>query len=231
VKSEILTNIKSTNPKFDSKQWNKYAVALLTDAICKKVSVGVSSSKLTSDISTYNAALMPSLSASFLVVFKSGYQPTSSALNAIVAANHLQAAADALNSAILDGMFTANINEAISQSGDSATAATWFLFNLWIALTALGFADVDTAIQSYMNAGLKVPAQVGPSKWWSGSYTSWYIPLSGSDITSKTITVDMPIRVVTSYAGSPYPTISKDEKDCGYSHSLCEWGKLNYYKS
>jgi hypothetical protein len=46
------------------------------------------------------------------------------------------------------GQFSANINQGLSAGGDSAIAATWFLFNLWITLKALGPADVGNALGS-----------------------------------------------------------------------------------
>ncbi len=221
----------TTNPQFVTENWNKYAVALLTDAIrnTPKVDVDINNSKVTTDLSNYNNLLMPSLSASFLVVFESGYSPTSNALNAIIAANDLAAACTALNKAILEGEFTANINQALSIGGDSATAATWFLFNLWITLTALGCSDVNAAIKSYMTAGLQVPSQVSPTKWWTGSYTSWYAYLSGSDIKANNITAGMPVESVTCYSMSPWPDSSSYDIPNGYSISFCEDGDLSYY--
>src|SRR4029077_872891 len=123
----------------------------------------------------------------------------------------------------------------LAQGGDSASAATWFLFNLWIALKAMdsGF-DVDACIIAALPAGLNVPAEVQAANWWNGSYTSYFAALSGSDITTQ-------YPAVSSIIGAGMPvqegdcnvkwgcTYQNDNYSNGYCQSLTYWGVLNVY--
>lgn len=209
--------------------WESYSIALLTDSVRQKVSVSLNIDDLTSTLTYCNQLLMPALSATYLGVYESGYAPTATAYRAIIDAGQKEAAQSQLNDAIRSGYFTANINLAIGTSA-STNAATWFLFNLWITLKALGNQDVDAAIRSYQDprVGLDVPPQIGPERWWKGGYTTWYAPLTGSDITSQRIIESLP-EDNTVVAGG---FVSGGKASCpyGYSQSLCYWGKLAVYQ-
>jgi hypothetical protein len=222
----VATQVQRVNTALNSSWWGSYSVTILTDAVRQVVGLGLDTGKLSGDLSRSNALLLPSLSATCLAVFTNGYAPTANAYQAIVNAGQTAQAQASLNSAILNGQFTANINLAIAMGGNSTTAAVWFLFNLWIALKALGTANVDSAITAYQNAGLIVPPQVGPGSWWNGGYTSWYLALSGWDVRSGTITAGMPEMAVTT-GGAPFSRTTTVAN--GYSQSLCYWGALSWY--
>ncbi len=150
----------------------------------------------------------------------------------------MQQACAELQTSILSGQFTANINEAIAFGGDSTAAAVWFLFNLWITLKALGSSnvDVDAAISQFSSKGLTVPPEVGPQSWWQGGYTSWYAALSGSDLAgplNAAITAGLP-ELQSTVASTGAPGVSSVDNENisvsnGYSTSLCYWGGLNWY--
>jgi hypothetical protein len=208
--------------------WANYGVTVLTDAVRQVLSLVIDTGTLSRALQWCNGELLPALSATCLGVCTTGYAPTAKAYQAIVDAGQQAQAREQLDSAILRGQFTANINLAIGMGGSSTIAATWFLFNLWITLKALRTADVDAAIRSYQAAGLTVPPQVGPGSWWNGGYTSWYLPLAGSDVMSSTIIASMP-EWETSYMSGGLPVASTTSAPYGYSQSLCLWGSLNWY--
>ncbi len=229
--SKVSSLVQGVNGNLNSTWWGNYAITALTDAVRLKLPISLNTAKLTADLASYNSGLSPALTASYLAIFQTGFNPTATALNAIVAAGQGQAANVLLSSAIKAGQFTANINQCIAMGGESADAAVWFLFNLWVTLKALGSADVDTTIQQAQTSGLTVPNEVGPGNWWNGGYASWYIPLSGSDlvgIASSTITATMP--ETSSYISEGY-LISTDNTSVanGFAQSLCTWGALNVY--
>ncbi|WP_157871968.1 Hint domain-containing protein [Gloeothece verrucosa] len=229
---KVAALVEQVNRSLNGAWWGNYAVAVLTDAIKQKVSVSLDTSKLSQDLTNYNNSFKSALSASFLAVFETGYPPTSIAFRAIEATGEMKQASLVLYSAIADGQFTANINQGISTGGDSTNAATWFLFNLWIALKALGYDNVDAAITQYKNHGLKVPIEVDSRSWWTGGYISWYSPLSGADLiaeASATITAAMPEEELTVFSGSPYPATTNVNTPNGYSYSFSNWGSLNRY--
>ncbi|NEO88544.1 MAG: hint domain-containing protein, partial [Spirulina sp. SIO3F2] len=237
VGAKAASLIQGVSSGLDSSWWSNYAVAVLTDAIKQKISsIGFNTSQLSTDLGDSNNALKPALAASYLAVFEAGYEPTTTALKAI-SASEMEPASALLNQAISNGQFTANINQAISMGGDSTNAATWFLFNLWIALKALGYSDVDTAIANYKKKGLNVPIEVDAGSWWTGGYTSWYSPLSGNDVmrlkaTSEAISSSMP-ELVTEIVwplSFPQPKPYIGNWPNGYSNSFCQWGSLSRYK-
>ncbi len=215
--------------------WSSYATVILTDAIRKKTSISLDTSAIAAGLSTNATLLRPALSASVLACFEQAFSPTSQALNTI-AAPQKSAAAAALDSAIKQGQFTANINLAISAGGASTSEATWFLFNLWITLMALGMSEseISTSIGQYAAAGLKIPPEVGASLWWSGGYTSWFSPLSGSDISPSNVTATMPetigITTPSTMGGPPTFSTSQTSASNGYSQSFCLWGDQADYK-
>jgi hypothetical protein len=232
--ARVASLVQGVNGTLNGGWWGNYAVVTLTDAVRQRVSIALDSAKLTSDLTNYNRQFLPALSASYLAVFQAGYSPTATTLNAIISAGQGAAACTTLTTAIAEGQFTADINEAIAMGGDSTNAAVWFLYNLWITLHALGSADVDGAIRQFQSAGLTVPSEVGPGNWWNGGYTSWYHSLSGSDVVSVasgTITAGLPEEVMTVYVGDPPSTVqSNTSVSNGYAQSLCTWGSLNWYK-
>ncbi|MBF0309377.1 MAG: hint domain-containing protein [Magnetococcales bacterium] len=228
--SRVASEVAAVNAGMNGSWWGGYAVPVLTDAIRAQVSVGVDANKLTTALGNYHSALMPALAASYLGTFKAGFNPTAQAWSSLVNSGNSSAAATLLDQKISSGQFTANINQSIAMGGDSSNAATWFLFNLWIALKALGWSDVDGAISRYKAAGMSIPGQVDAVKWWNGGYISWYSPLSGADLPSSTITASMPESELTSYTGSYMPSHSSVNEADGYSHSFCEWGSLALYK-
>lgn len=223
--NSILTQVgNSANSSF----WSVYSVALLTDAIRQQVPVSLDSNALPNALSSYGNNITRILSPAYLGIFINGYTPTQNAINAI---QDKIGAAHELDTAIANGQFTANINQALSIPGDSACAATWFLFNLWITLKALGMPNVDAAISSYKQQGLSIPIQVDAGNWWNGSYGSWFSPLDGSYVSSPTITASMPEVSYTYFPQSGgYPSKSYENASNGYSMSLCDWGDLSYYK-
>jgi len=230
--ANVARLVQTQNGNLNSGWWGNYGVAVLTDAVRRKVGLTLNTGKLAGDLSTFNTTFLPCLAASYLGVYQSGFTPTANALNAIVAAGQTTQACADLVSLISSGQFTANINEVISAGGDRTAAAVWFLFNLWTTLKALGLADVDSAIRQFQAAGLNVPAQVGPQNWQNGGYTTWYDALSGSDLAgpfSGPITAALPELKTTYFSQSPLPVKENVSLARGYAQSLCYWGALNWY--
>lgn len=236
---KVLQAIQNINLSLNSGWWGNYCVAVLTDAIRQKVSIILDTNKLTNNLASNNDGFMPGLSASYLTVFQNGYTPTANAFQAIQQTGQIQQAGNLLNEAIKNEQFKANINIAIAAGGDSAVATTWLLFNLWITLRSLEYPNVDGAIATYQNQGLSIPLEVGPEKWWNGTYRSWYKPLCGADLmnqASDIITAPMYVQEenFNAFNGIGNPLNSFSSKiitvNNGYSHSFCEWGKLNWFK-
>jgi hypothetical protein len=223
------------NSRCSASWWGSFSLATLTDAINQSGAAQVNTGQLQTDLTSFNATLLPCLSASYLAVYSTDYAPTANALQTILSAGAGSASANALQSAIQAGEFTANINEEISLGGDSSAAATWFLFNLWITLKALDASfDVDGCINAAIASGLDVPAEVQAGNWWSGSYTSYFAVLSGTDILTvypsvrTIIEMDMPVQENDCWvrAGCTY---QNDSVSNGYCQSLTYWGALNTY--
>lgn len=232
--ANLANVVQSAQGNLTTAWWGNYGVAALTDAIKQKVGGAIDSGKLSNALSANNSALLPALAASYLAVYSNGFAPTANALNNLASAGQLAQANTELVNSILSEEFTANINEAIAMGGDSTNAAVWFLFNLWITLKALQNPNVDNAISSFQSAGLEVPAQIGPGQWWSGGYTSWYLPLSGSDVinaASTTINASFPETEISVFSGSPLPVTTHVNKANGYCWSLVNWGSLNWYNA
>ena len=247
----VSTQVQEAAPALNNAWWGSYGVTALTDAIRISISASLNTNKLATDLSNNNTVFLSALTASYLGVYTTGYQPTAAALAAITSTNQSSPVASLLVAAIVNGQFTANINQVISTGGDSTAAATWFLYNLWVTLKALGadINSVNATIISATTAGLNVPSQVGPSPlspspvavtpyapgqgWWSGGYTSWYIALSGNDVSPQaaaTITSVLPQESTTYTTDSRgIPSNSPANVTNGYSQSLCYWGGLNWY--
>jgi hypothetical protein len=214
--------------------WGTFGLAVLTDAARLSPGLSVDTGHLSSDMASYQATLLSALSATVLGVYQAGFAPTATALGTITtAAGQAPAALAQLTAALTSQQFTANVNQSLAMGGNSTSAATWFLYNLWITLKALGAPDVDGVIGQAQAAGLQVPAEVGPGSWWTGGYGSWFLPITGTDVTPQagpTLGADMP-ETGTSYNGQwgssvPFypPAVGN-----GYASSLCFWGGLSVY--
>ena len=214
--------------------WGKYAVAVLTDAVRKTISISIDTSRLDADLAAYHKTFLPALTTSCSMVFCSGFMPTATTLENIIGTGRADKAGKLLQTEICAGHFTANINQAIAQGGDGAVAAAWFLFNLWITCALLGISnDWDSVINTAKSAGLTVPNEVGPGNWLHGGYTDWFTPLAGSDVikaASGTIVAAMPSESEL-FTSTGIHTRSSETLPNGYAQSLCIWGPLNFYRS
>jgi hypothetical protein len=227
----VEAGVRAQNGQLNPGWWQKYALAVVTDAAQQAASVPVDTGKLAGDLSSLNSAFLPALTASYLAVFRFAFDPTVAALGDI---SDIGQACSDLTTALGDAQFTANINAAISMGGDSTSAAVWFLYNLWVTLAALSCSNVDGEIEALRSGGLNVPGEVGPQSWWNGGYTTWYSPLAGPDVVQAAagiFTEDMPEEMVSSISADPPvpPTYSNITMTNGYSQSLCLWGPLNAY--
>jgi len=229
----VAAAAKGQNAALRPGWWQDYAVAVLTDAAREAAELQLDTGRLRGDLDKMHTAFLPALTVSYLAVMQA-YQPTADALRALTAAG-TPAVAKAL-AALLDAIgadsFSVNINASMALGGDSTQAAVWFLYNLWITLTALGCLDVDAEIRSRQAAGLSVPIQIGPQSWWRGGYSTWYTPLAGADLAPDTrglLTAAMPEMKHTTYdeASEDTPVAPAN----GYSMSLCYWGPLARYKT
>ena len=140
-------------------------------------------------------------------------------------------AAQILDEGISSEHFRTNFNTIINQPGDGKDAATWFLFNNWIALKALGYPDVDAAIATHEDEGLVVPDQLGPVNWWTGHYHDWFARLNGDIVVGPAKSMITAVFEETQrsyYPGHGYNNTTVKPAN-GYAHSLCEWGDLAYY--
>jgi hypothetical protein len=230
--SNLAKAVQAQNSSLDGSWWGRYAVAVLTDAIRQILGFNLDTGKLSGDLDNFNRTLLPCLTASCIAVYQDGFSSTANVLARITGTAKLDVFAS-LRKLMTSPAFVTNVNTAISQGGDDTTAATWLLFNLWIALKALGlqYSDVDAVIQDLANlqpVALSIPPQIGPQSWWNGGYTSWYNPISGSDLAGSfggPITADMPESI---YDGTPnYRDVSEPN---GYSQSFCYWGGLSWYQ-
>jgi Hom_end-associated Hint len=227
--SNLAQAVQAQDSSLDGGWWGRYGVAVLTDAIRQVLGFNLDTGKLSGDLENFNKALLPCLTASCIAVFQNGFTPTANVLAKFTGTAKLDVYGS-LGKLLPSAAFVANVNTAISQGGDSATAATWLLFNLWITLKALGvqYSDVDAVIQNLANLQLSIPPQIGPTSWRNGGYTSWYTALSGSDLAGSfrgPMTEDMPESI---YDGSP--NINYVLEPNGYSTSLCFWGGLSWYQ-
>ncbi len=232
VSSLAAQLMQQANSGLSAAWWGTYSVALLTDAVRQQLSVSLDTGKLANNLTAFHQQLTTGLSAAYLAAYEQSFAPTAQALKSISVAGQLPQAAATLDKAITNGQFTANINQAISMGGDSTAAATWFLFNLWITLKALGLADVDSAINRYAAAGLDVPIQVSAGKWFTGGYSSWFAPLSGADVVATAtgaIHADMPALARYNDAIGPQLPDQIVNFANGYSMSFTTWGPLNTY--
>ncbi|MFJ2646152.1 hypothetical protein ACIO1C_05400 [Streptomyces sp. NPDC087420] len=103
-------------------------------------------------------------------VLQNKYEPTTLALKEAIGSDQGAEARQHLESAIMDGRFTTQVQ--IMLQSDPGGDVLWFLFNLWVFLLSLGENDVSAKITEFKNAGLPVPDQVGPDHW-SRTYSDW----------------------------------------------------------
>ncbi len=233
----VAEAVQAVSPGLTAAWWQEYSVAVLTDAAQRTAGVVVDTGKLSKDLTDLNGSLQPALSATCLATLETGYQPTACVLKQLASTGQAAQALAELTSALDNGQFTANVNAAISRGGDATTAAVWFLYILWITLKALNCTNVDAEIQKLQAAGLLVPLQVGPQRWWNGGYTGWYIPLSGTDVAGASAGLlnaalpEMEISIYDSPGGAIPLVVNKQvSAPKGYAQSLCHWGGLNRYK-
>ncbi|HEX6342107.1 hypothetical protein [Umezawaea sp.] len=226
--AEVVASVREPR----SGWWRDYALTVLTDAARQSVSLSLDTGRLTADLATAHAELLPALTATYLSTLRHAYEPTASALAALAAAGEVDRARAELGDALSSGAFTANVDQAIAMGGDDTNAVVWLLYNTWTTLKALDCPNVDATIRTLQAGGLTVPAQVGPRRWWDGGYTTWYHPLAGPDLATGALTAGMPQTATTSFSPPPTtpPTSSAVTTAGGYSQSLCLWGPLNRYR-
>ncbi|MEM7035971.1 MAG: hypothetical protein AAF570_03255 [Bacteroidota bacterium] len=225
--------VVAADGKYTNDWWGKYGVAVLTDAIQEKVSVSISSSRLSDDLESHHQQFKQGISPSYQATIERGFSPTANPFQSIEQMNALAEAAQMLNDGISANNFRTNFNAFILSAGDSVYAAEWFQYNLWIALKALRYPDVDAAIAEHIDEGLIVHTALEPANWWVGEYRSWFYKIPNTylpDPCWSRIWDEMPQEAYV-HNTFPYPsdTHAHSPADEGYSHSLCEWGALSYY--
>lgn len=186
--------------------------------------------KLQNDLDSLNQSRAPMLSPSYLYAFQTLWKVSNAALTLINAQGLSSTAVDILTTAIKDGRFTTNINGMLD-SGTSTDSATFFLFNLWMAVKALDpVYDVDALITEAKANKLCVPDVITAGKWWNGAYTTYAPDIDGSVYSSlaDNFKAAMPdsIAISTNWGGASHDSSLQN----GYAQSFCLWGPYNYYK-
>lgn len=218
--TNALTSLTSAAaPALTSDWWSNYSVAVLVDAvrIYSTDQPPINLGKLAGDLASFNGQITPGLWAAVSAVLEQGYPPTTQPFGLLQ--DHEDIAVSQLTAAIKQGTFTGNVNEGVETGGDAATAAIWFLYELWLLLAAFRASNVDLLIQQFSGEGLQVPAQVGPGAW--RTYASWHPPLGGNDVLPVAIPV---INATMPDVANPGYVIHH-----GYSYSLACYGALNRY--
>lgn len=209
-----------------------FGVALTTDAIRTRVAVALDTSSLATVLTQLDQTIRPALTATCLATLIHGYRPTAQALAALSAAGENPTAATQLTQAVQAPAFIANVNHAIGMGGESTSAATWFLWNNWQLLMALGATDIDGIIKQAQADGLQVPTQVGPDAWWWNGYNAWFSALNGDDaaaLAGANLTATMPeSEMMSGPNGWPYQTDTSLAN--GYALSFCQWGAEAAFK-
>jgi hypothetical protein len=214
--------------------WGTYGLSALTDAVRQATSYPVNSELLTTFLGLAIMRFVPVISPSAYAVYGYGYEPTATALAAIRNAGESAASYAAVREALLDEGFRAECNYLLGNASESG-AATWFLYQVWLTLKALGSPDVDADIAAAKTAGLQVPVQLDPVVWWNGSYRSWYADVSGSDVASlagASLTASMPQWATMVFVPPPFrdPMEWQASTANGYAQSLLYWGELSLFK-
>ena len=181
--TSLLTKLMlAFNPALTPGWWSNYAIAFLTDAVRVFLQPAahmdfLDEGSLANAMASFNSQMTPALFAGVGAVLQQAYPPTAQPIGRLK--SHA-AAADQLITAIWQGTFTTNVNEGLASGGDTATAAIWLLYELWVLLDAFRVPDVDARIIGFIGNGLQVPDEIGPWRW--RPYSAWYPPLSGSDV-------------------------------------------------
>lgn len=227
---ELQAQVLAAVAQLDNNWWGSYSVAVLTDSCNSHFSIDINEGSLNSNLDSLHSEFLQGLTASYLAVFIKGYAPTRDAFQAILATGQAAQAAEILNDGISSPNFITNSNAVILNAGDDPLAVEWFHYNLWVALEALGYPDVDAAIAQHEAEGLIVHQALGPQNWWSGEYNTWYTQASGSlvyEFAQATMNENFPVEYCW---GSPPAWGCMDEDyDDGYVKSLCQWGSLSYF--
>lgn len=229
AQQQLNSNVASAAGQLNNNWWGNYSVAILTDCCKSHYSVDINAGSLDSALDRFHNEFLPGLSPSYMAVLTDGYSPTKEAFQAIFNTGRQQEAAEILNDGISANGFRTNFNAMILQPGDSAVAAEWFQYNLWIALKALQYPDVDAAINAHEAEGLIVHDPLKAYNWWRGDYNIWFTQLTGDlvyDFAQATMQENFPTFYCSS--GMGYHCYDRDF-DHGYVSSLCEWGNLSYY--
>ena len=241
VAAAVLSQV---NGSLNDDWWGQYAVAALTDEIRRQnIPVNLNTNKLDSDLTAKQSAFVPALSASYLAVFQSGYGPTMNALKTISDAGQSSGVLGHLASSIHHERFIAHISFMLDQQGlDNRDAVIWLLFNLWVAMKALGEPDVEGHIRQFQAACPNYPVEIiGADNWWNGGYKTWQpSPLYGEvlgRVAKDGIVKPMPLTKTTktmsggSMFGATPTEQSPHSIPSGYSLSFCSLGPLSWYKA
>lgn len=230
AQQKLNTNVSSAASQLNSSWWGSYSVVILTDCCNRHYSPNINSSSLSDAIDYYHNEFMPGLTPSYMAAFTDGFGPTKNAYHALLDTGRLQEAAELLNQGISSNNFRTNFNAVILNAGDSGIAAEWFQYNLWVALQALQYPDVDAAIVEHEAEGLIVHNPLKAQNWWRGDYHSWYTKIQGDlvyNFAKATMEEKMEVlECINTWTSFRCYDISYSS---GYVTSLCEWGELSYY--
>ncbi|MEM7035970.1 MAG: hypothetical protein AAF570_03250 [Bacteroidota bacterium] len=234
AQQELNAQVSAAASQLNSSWWGNFSVAITTDCVNRHHSVTINGGNLNDALERFNSEFKPGLTPSYLAVFTDGYSPTCTAYRAIESTGQMSEAAQMLNDGISSNGFRTNFNAVMLNPGDDPLAAEWFLYNLWVALKALGYPDVDAAIAEHEAEGLIIHDHLLPVNWWVGAYDVWYTAVDGElmyGYCQGTMNADFPYRYCTN--GTMGMVICDDgyKDPNGYCESLCEWGDLNYYFS
>jgi len=215
----VISMTAATAPALNNSWWVIFAQIFLTDAVRLHYTsqLPIHLDALASDMASYNSQLVPGLRATVTAVLQNGYPPTTQPLGLLL--DKEDVALEQLTMAIASGTFTANVNQAIQSGGDAATAATWFLYELWLFLALFRATNVDTLITQFEGNGLTVPVEVGPGNW--QTYSTWFPPLTGNDVLP--VAVPWFNAIMLDVVNPPYHILG------GYSKSMTIWGPLRRY--
>ncbi|MEM0999105.1 MAG: hypothetical protein AAGN35_18750 [Bacteroidota bacterium] len=236
VSDRVFALTHGASEAINENWWGNYNVPILTDAIADTYEVYVDTGRISSELDRYNQELQPALSATVQGVYEKGYPPTSGPFAALQSRGEAPAAALLLDEAITNGQFTNNVNALMNNLPDGPPAATWFLFNLWISLKALGYGDVDAAITRYQSdeVGLIILPEIAPYNWWNGEYTSWYSQMSGSVVgaarSNFNSSIHCDIYSNQGGVGSPPGVMWHDIRN-GYGITYCEISAFSWYSN
>jgi len=217
-----------------------YSVALLSDRLKAHHGQYIDEQRLANRLGELNQELGPRLSPTYQTILEWGFDPTSASFALIRTSSEETMITTLLDEVLASGHFTPNINRAIDMGGDSALAAEWFLFNLWMIFKTLGFSDIDAAIARYESDGLHVPPQIGPERWWNGGYVSWHAPMTGDDAIPHGSEASRELQQFTQLYQCTFPYAhyfgctllpAFEPLSGGYFRSFLQLGPLAYFKA